>query len=55
VETIEHLFFDCPSTVSGWFALGIAWEANANIYKKLYLAKHAFARPLFKDVFMIGA
>jgi hypothetical protein len=31
-ETIEHLFFDCPSAVSRWFAIGIVWEDNPSIH-----------------------
>lgn len=41
-ETIEHLFFDCPSAVSRWYALGIIWDENANIHQKLYIAKQVF-------------
>jgi hypothetical protein len=31
-ETIEHLFFDCPSTTSRWFAVGIGWEDNLSVH-----------------------
>jgi hypothetical protein len=50
-ETIEHLFFDCPSTVSRWFAIGFVWEENLSIYR----AKRAFGQPFFMEIFMIGA
>lgn len=53
-ETIEHLFFDCPSAISRWFALGIIWEENANIHEKLYIAKQGFMQPFFMEIFMIG-
>jgi hypothetical protein len=54
-ETIEHLFFDCPSTVCRWFAIGFVWEENLNIHQKLYQAKRDFGQPFFMEVFMIGA
>jgi hypothetical protein len=54
-ETLEHLFFECPSTVSRWFALGITWEENVNIHQKLYIAKEAFLQPFFMEIFMISA
>jgi hypothetical protein len=54
-ETIEHLFFDCPSTVSRWYDLGIIWDENANIHQKLYVAKQVFMQPFFMEVFMVGA
>lgn len=54
-ETIEHLFFDCPSASSRWFALGIIWEENASIHEKLYIAKQSFQYPFFMEIFLIGA
>jgi hypothetical protein len=54
-ETIEHLFFDCPTTTSRWFVLGIIWEENVNIHEKIYIAKYGFMHPFFKEIFMIGA
>jgi hypothetical protein len=49
-ETIEHLFFDCPSAVCGWFAIGFVWEENLNIHQKLYQAKCDFGQPFFKSL-----
>lgn len=40
-ETIEHLFLDCPTTTTRWFALEIIWEDKANIHEKLVTAKRA--------------
>jgi hypothetical protein len=54
-ETIEHLFFDCPSAVSRWLALGIGWEDSFIIHQKIYQAKHDFGQSLFMEIFMIGA
>jgi len=54
-ETLEHLFFDCPSAVSRWFALGITWDKEANIHEKLQIAKQGFGQPFFMEIFMIGA
>jgi hypothetical protein len=55
VETIEHLFFDCPFAVCRWFGIGFVWEENLNIHQKLYQAKRDFGQPFFMEVFMIGA
>jgi hypothetical protein len=41
-ETIEHLFFDCPSATSRWFMLGLIWEEGVNIHEKLVIAKGSF-------------
>ena len=54
-ETIEHLFFDCPATITRWFVLRITWEEDATIYQKKITAKGSFAYPFFMEVFMIGA
>lgn len=54
-ETIKHLFFDCPATITRWFVLGITWEEDATIYQKLITIKGSFAYPFFMEVFMIGA
>jgi hypothetical protein len=54
-ETIEHLFFECPSAVSRWLALGIGWEDSLSIHQKMYQAKHYFGQPFFVEIFMIGA
>jgi hypothetical protein len=39
-ETIEHLFFDCPSAVSRWLALGNGWEDSLCIHQNIYQDKH---------------
>jgi hypothetical protein len=54
-ESVEHLFFDCHSAVSRWFALGISWIDHPNIHHKLQVAKLDFAQPYFMETFMIGA
>jgi hypothetical protein len=54
-ETIEHLFFDCPSAISRWFVLGIVWEEGAGIQEKLIFARRIFPHPFFMEIFMIGA
>lgn len=41
-ETVEHIFFDRPSLVTKWFAMGINWHEDANIHEKLHFAKQAF-------------
>jgi hypothetical protein len=46
-ETLEHLFFDCPSATCRWLALGINWASNANVHQKIYIARQAFSKPFF--------
>jgi hypothetical protein len=52
-ETVDHLFFDCSSAVTRWFAIGITWNDNSNVHQKIYIAKMAFYYPFFMDDFMI--
>ena len=54
-ETLEHLFFDCPSAVSRWFALGITWEENASVHQKVFLSKQSFIKPFFMEILMVAA
>jgi hypothetical protein len=54
-ETREHLFFDCSSSVSRWFSLGIVWDENATIHHKIYLDKYDFNQHFFMEIFMIYA
>jgi hypothetical protein len=54
-ETVEHLIFDCSTAVTRWFAIGITWNENSNVHKKIYNAKMAFGYTVFMEVFMIGA
>lgn len=54
-ETLEHLFFECPSSVTRWFVLGITWNEEAKIHEKLQMARLAFMQPFFMEVVMIGA
>lgn len=42
-ETMEHLFFDYPSSVSRWFAIGILWDEDANVHHKIYMDKQRFS------------
>jgi hypothetical protein len=44
-ETMEHLFFDCPSAITRWFALGIQWNENSNVHHKILLAEQQFNQP----------
>jgi hypothetical protein len=54
-ETMEHLFFDCPSAVSRWFTLSISWDDDSNVFHKIYIARNIFSRPYFMEVFMIAS
>ena len=54
-ETIEHLFFDCPSASVRWFSVGITWEDNLSLNERIYRAKDSFQHPFFMEVFLIAA
>lgn len=54
-ETIAHLFFDCPSGVTKWFAMGIIWDDELGIHDKVIKVKDTFPYPFFMEIFMIGA
>ena len=44
-EIIEHLLFSCPFTATRWFALGIYWREDGNIFERLHAAKQRFPLP----------
>lgn len=54
-QTLEHLFFDCPSASVRWFALGIVWDNSLSIHEQLCSAKEGFQYPFFMEIFLIGA
>jgi hypothetical protein len=54
-ETVEHLFFECPTAVCRWFSLGIVWDSDANLLHKVHLARRLFTLPFFMDIFLIAA
>jgi hypothetical protein len=54
-ETLEHLFFECPSAAAWWFSLGIVWNEEAQIQHKIILARNAFPFPFFMEIFMVAA
>ena len=54
-ETLEHLFFDCPSAAARWYKLGIVWDDEAVMHHKLLIAKNDFPFPFFMEVFMVAA
>jgi hypothetical protein len=54
-ETSLHLFFECTSSVSRWFAVGIQWEQQGSVFQMLMHQRENFSDPYFMDLFMISA
>jgi len=52
-ETAQHLFFECTSSVTRWFALGLQWELQDNVCQMLIQQQLSFVGPYFMDFFMI--
>jgi hypothetical protein len=50
-----HLFFQCPSSITRWFAVGIQWDAQGDISQMIMQQKENFVGPYFMDLFMISA
>jgi hypothetical protein len=54
-KLLSIFFFDCPSSATRWFALGVIWNEGANIHEKLQIARQGFIQPFFMEIVMIGA
>jgi hypothetical protein len=54
-EMVEHLFFQCSTAVSRWFALGITCNEHSNIHQKNYIARENLRQPSFMEIFLISA
>jgi hypothetical protein len=54
-ETIEHLFFDCPFARDCWTKIGITWDNDVIIHKRIERTKHLSGRPFFMETFLIAA
>jgi hypothetical protein len=54
-ETLEHLFFSCPFSVSCWDMLNINWNGGLQRIDKIIEAKSNFQGSLFFEIFVIAA
>lgn len=54
-ETVFHLFFQCPFSVSCWAQLGIEWNTEIEFFEMLQLAKRSFRIPNFMEIFILAA
>jgi hypothetical protein len=54
-ETLEHLFFRYPFSISCWSSLNITWSADPGRFDMLSQAKSNFQESLFFEIFTIGA
>jgi hypothetical protein len=54
-ETSLHLFFDCSSSITRWYSIGIQWGQEDIIFDLLQHQHDNFTGSYFMDLFMIGA
>ena len=54
-ETLEHLFFECNVNTQCWSTLGIGWQSGGTRLSNVSMAKEAWGRPLFMEVFLLAA
>jgi hypothetical protein len=54
-ETLEHLFFSCPFSVTCWAKLNITWNISAGRFDMITQAKSNFQEGLFFELFIIAA
>jgi hypothetical protein len=55
VETIEHLFFDCPFTKDCWTAIHVDWDASFPLQDRFNQARLSSNLPLFTEATLIAA
>ena len=54
-ETTQHLFFDCTSSVTRWFSLGLLWSPQGSVYQLLDQHMLTLQLPLLIETFVIAA
>lgn len=54
-ESTFHLFFECTSSISIWFAIGIQWDLQGDACETLVHQRENIVGPYFMDLFMIAA
>jgi hypothetical protein len=54
-ETIDHLIFLCPFSVSCWIKVGISWNLNHSRIEAMQAARRTFYRDLFFELVGIVA
>jgi hypothetical protein len=55
LETIEHLFFDCPFAQECWSTIGITWDESLQLFDRLTQARSSHVIPFFAEAALIAA
>jgi hypothetical protein len=55
LETIEHLFFDCPFAKECWATIGITWDESLQLQERLFQARSVHTFPCFTEAALIAA
>ena len=53
-ETNMHLFFECTFSQSFWWALGIEWNVDLNLYQMMQDDKRRLSLDFFMEIMIIG-
>lgn len=54
LETIDHLFFECPFARECWLKLGITWDTSPELLDRYAEARASHTTPCFTEVTMIA-
>jgi hypothetical protein len=54
-ETVYHLLFDCPFSVSCWNYIDIHWNYSLDFFDMVTLAKELFRKTFFMEIIAISA
>lgn len=54
-ETVEHLFFDCPFSVSCWNKLNITWPDQGDRMHKIHTSRTSWQGAMFTECFATAA
>uniref|UniRef100_A0A0D3H4S1 Reverse transcriptase zinc-binding domain-containing protein n=1 Tax=Oryza barthii TaxID=65489 RepID=A0A0D3H4S1_9ORYZ len=52
-ETLMHVFFQCPFSVSCWNHLGILWDTSLRLANMIMKAKHGYSEQCFMEKFLL--
>jgi hypothetical protein len=53
-ETNMHLFFECTFSQNFWWALGIEWNVDMNLYQMIDEAKQRISLDFFMEILIAG-
>lgn len=55
LETIDHLFFDCPFAQDCWASIGITWDNSLQLLDRISQAQTTHSIPSFTEAALIAA